>query len=135
MGMIEGSCLCGTVRYRVDAPEGPIIHCHCETCRKAHSAAFSTLMPVPRNAFQWIEGESHLGSYESSPGKLRRFCSLCGSHLVADRPDQPVILLRLGCVDSEIAGRPQANIWRSDGADWYDPAASTPEFPKGIPSS
>lgn len=133
--MIEGSCLCGRIRYQVDAPEGPIIHCHCRTCRKAHSAAFSTLMPVPRTSFRWLEGENSIASFESSPGKTRHFCSHCGSQLIAERPDQPVILLRLGCVDSPLEGRPRANIWRSDAADWFDPADTVPSFPEGIPSS
>ncbi|HIG23619.1 MAG TPA: GFA family protein [Henriciella marina] len=133
--MLKGSCLCGSIRYEVNALEAPIIHCHCQTCRKAHSAAFSTLMPVPRDAFRWVEGESQLTSFESSPGKFRKFCSRCGSHLMADRPDQPVVLLRLGCLDSKLTNRPKASIWRSDGADWFDPSAPTMEFPEGIPTS
>ena len=41
--MIAGSCLCGAVAYEADALSGPIGHCHCRTCRKAHSAAFPHL--------------------------------------------------------------------------------------------
>ena len=47
--MLTGSCLCGAVAYEVDAPAGPIVHCHCSTCRKTHGAAFSTVMPAPRH--------------------------------------------------------------------------------------
>src|SRR5215469_12297221 len=32
--MLTGSCLCGSVAYEVEAPAGPIVHCHCTTCRK-----------------------------------------------------------------------------------------------------
>src|SRR5262249_62260761 len=75
--MLTGSCLCGSVAYEVDAPTGPIVHCHCTTCRKTHGAAFSTVMPVPRAAFRWLRGEELVSSFESSPGKLRRFCTTC----------------------------------------------------------
>ena len=47
--MLNGSCLCGSVAYEVDAPVGPIVHCHCETCRKAHGSAFSSVTSVPRD--------------------------------------------------------------------------------------
>ena len=41
--MIIGSCLCGSVEYEIS---GDIVHCHCETCRKAHGAAFSSVASV-----------------------------------------------------------------------------------------
>lgn len=94
--MLTGSCLCGSVAYEVDAAIGPIAHCHCVTCRKAHGSAFSSVSSVPRNKFRWTKGEGLLASYESSPGKVRRFCSKCGSQIVAERAGQPTVILRLG---------------------------------------
>jgi hypothetical protein len=129
--LLTGSCLCGAVAYEVDAPPGPIVHCHCETCRKAHGAAFSSVMPVPRSQFRWKRGASGLGSFESSPGKLRRFCITCGSQIIADRPAEPTILLRLGCLDTPIEDKPKAHIWRSRGAPWYDPKDILPEIEDG----
>jgi hypothetical protein len=128
--MLTGSCLCGSVAYEVDAPAGPIVHCHCSTCRKTRGAAFSTVMPVPRESFRWLRGEELLSSFESSPGKLRRFCTRCGSHIVADRPNQPNVLLRLGCLDTPITDRPKLHMWRSEAASWYDPGDVLAEFPK-----
>lgn len=130
--MITGSCLCGQVRYEVDGDLGGFVHCHCQTCRKAHGSAFSTVAAVPRTAFRWIAGEALLKAYESSPGKFRSFCSVCGSHIVANRPAQPTILLRLGCLDTPAQGQPKCHIWRSDGASWYDPALSLPQIPNGL---
>ena len=31
------------------------------------------------------------------------------------------MLLRMGCLDTPITGRPRAHIWRSDSASWFDP--------------
>jgi hypothetical protein len=69
--MLTGSCLCGGVAYEVDAAVGPIAHCHCATCRKAHGSAFSSVSSVPRDKFRWTKGTNLLASYESSPGKVR----------------------------------------------------------------
>ncbi|MEY9397617.1 hypothetical protein ABIF66_008415 [Bradyrhizobium japonicum] len=67
--MLTGSCLCGGVAYEVDAPPGTIMHCHCQTCRKTHGSAFSTVTNVPRDRFRWTRGEDLLRGFESSPAK------------------------------------------------------------------
>lgn len=130
--MLTGSCLCGAVAYRADATLKHIVHCHCQTCRKAHGTAFSSVSAVPRESFAWTRGEAMLGAVESSPGKFRRFCKACGSHLVSDRPAQAVLVLRLGCLDTPPVDVPQTHIWRSDAAPWYDPKAPLPEKPEGF---
>jgi hypothetical protein len=129
--MLRGSCLCGQVAYEVDAALGPIVHCHCETCRKTHGSAFSSLSNVPRDRFRWTKGREILSSFESSPGKVRHFCSKCGSHIVAERTARDTVLLRLGCLDSTVPERAAIHIWRSDGASWYDPKDQLPEFAEG----
>ena len=30
---VQGTCLCGEVRYQIDGPLGPMSHCHCSMCR------------------------------------------------------------------------------------------------------
>ena len=130
--MLTGSCLCGSIVYEASATIGQIVHCHCHTCLKTHGAAFSSVAAVPRSAFRWTHGEALLGAIESSPGKFRRFCTKCGSHIMAERVAQPVVLLRLGCLDTPVSERPQVHIWRSDSAPWYDPKQQFPEKAEGL---
>lgn len=129
--MLKGSCLCGSVRYEADCEPNTFIHCHCQTCRKAHSAAFSTVMPVAADVFRWTGGEELLNSFESSPGKSRYFCTKCGSQLIAERKEANLILLRMGCMDTEITQKPDAHIWRSDAAPWYDPDHGVRQLQEG----
>lgn len=130
--MLNGSCLCGAVAYEADAPVERIVHCHCHTCRKTHGTAFSSVTAVSQDKFRWLRGEEVLGAIESSPGKFRRFCSKCGSHVMAERVTQAVVLLRLGCLDTEVRNVPQVHIWRSDAAPWYDPKIGLPEKQEGL---
>jgi hypothetical protein len=51
---------------------------------------------------------------------------------VAERTNQNVILLRLGCLDTPISDRPLQHIWRSDCASWYDPKDQLPELLEGV---
>jgi len=128
--MLTGHCVCGRVRYEADADIGAIVHCHCETCRRTHASAFSSIASVPRASFRWVQGEELLSAFESSPGKFRRFCGKCGSHLMAERVSSAQVMLRLGCLDTPVKPNSLGHIWRSDGASWYDPKEILPEFPK-----
>jgi len=93
--MIQGSCLCGSIAFEAARLSGPIGHCHCSTCRKAHSASFATTARVDREDFHWTRGQELLASFEFSPGKHRHFCSRCGTRLIAEWIDQPSIILRM----------------------------------------
>lgn len=79
----------------------PIAHCHCRACQKAHAAPFASTAGIMREHFRWLKGEDKLSSFESSPGKLRYFCSVCGSHLVAERVNQPHVIVRVATLDED----------------------------------
>jgi hypothetical protein len=130
--MLIGGCLCGSVRYEVVGELGPITHCHCRTCRKAHSAAFATTARVAREDFRWSAGVDVVTSFESAPGKKRYFCPRCGSHLVAAWEGAPTVVLRVGSLDSDPGARPVAHIWTSLKAPWFEIADRLPQFAESI---
>ncbi|QHF44220.1 aldehyde-activating protein [Pseudomonas sp. S35] len=115
---LHGSCLCKAVQYQLDSLDMPISHCHCISCRKAHGAAFVTTAGVMREHFRWTQGEALLSSFESSPGKLRRFCSRCGSHLIAERGHQPHVIVRVATLDDDPGVRPTSHIWTAHDVPW-----------------
>ena len=65
---LGGGCLCGAVRYESDALTGPIAHCHCATCRKAHGAAFATTARASRAGDSEPEVILRLGTLDTDPG-------------------------------------------------------------------
>lgn len=125
---MKGSCLCGAVQYEVDQLDMPISHCHCRTCRKAHAAAFASTAGVKREHFRWLRGQESLRLFESSPGKLRHFCAVCGSHLMAERPVQPHVILRVATLDEDPGLRPAFRIWRSHDVPWLNEGTDIPSY-------
>lgn len=130
---MKGSCLCKAIEYEIDQLDGPIGHCHCHTCRKAHAAAFTSTAWVRRGHFRWTKGLDRLSSFESSPGKLRYFCSSCGSHLLADRSEQPHVILRVATLDDDPGFRPVGHIWVSHDVRWLSDEGVVPRYAEWPP--
>lgn len=130
---MKGSCLCKAVEYEVDQLDSPILHCSCNTCRKAHSAAFNTGARVKTEHFRWLKGEEHLKAYESSPGKLRYFCSNCGSQLVAKKADTAHWVLRVASLDDDPGTKPSFRIWKSHEVTWLDYESDIPVYDEWQP--
>lgn len=131
--IMQGSCLCGAVEYEVDQLDSPVGHCHCRTCQKAHAAPFASSAGVMREHFRWIRGQDKLSTFESSPGKLRHFCSVCGSHVVAERPGQSNVILRVATLNQDPGVRPSMRIWRSHDVSWLQDASDIPSYEEWQP--
>ncbi len=130
---MKGSCACGAVEYEIDGIDMPIGHCHCHTCRKTHAAAFASTAGVEREHFRWLKGQETLTTYESSPGKLRHFCSQCGAHLMAERPNLPIVIVRVATLDDDPGVAAEHHIWVSHDVPWlqYEGVAEHPEWQPG----
>jgi hypothetical protein len=127
--MLEGSCLCGAVRYRARGPLVQMARCHCRECRKASGAEFATNGTVEAAGFELLQGHDTLREHESSPGNFRVFCGACGSPLYKRWADNPQrIRLRLGCLDSEVDERPLARVFVSEKPDWSEISDALPQF-------
>jgi len=119
--ILTGSCLCGEIAYEIDGLDGPIGHCHCGACRKAHASAYTSTARVMRDRFRLTRGGAALKTFESSPGKQRRFCGNCGTHVYADRAGDAHVILRVATLDDDPGARPAFHIWTAHAVDWLDP--------------
>jgi len=72
-----GRCQCRAIEYQFTGEPKWVMHCHCESCRRAVSSAVATYVGVRLEQFSYLKGEPTV--YESSPGVKRYFCTSCGS--------------------------------------------------------
>ncbi len=132
--MIEGSCLCGGVRYEYDGAIEEISICHCSQCRKAQGSAFATVSPVAAAKFRLLSGAELLREYRSSPDKARVFCSRCGSPLYSALDQRPEVKrLRLGTVDTPFECAQVFHIFTDSMASWYDCDDGRPRYAQRKP--
>ena len=126
---LTGGCLCGSVRFRIAGPLGPVVYCHCSQCRRATGTAFAANANVARGDFAFLSGAEGLVEYESSPGKFRAFCGRCGSPAYSRSDADPAhVRIRLGTLDQDPGDRAVLHIWVSAKAPWYDIADALPQI-------
>jgi hypothetical protein len=132
--MLTGGCLCGAIRFEIDGELGPITCCHCAQCRRATGTAFATNANVARTAHRLMSGADLLTEYESSPGKLRAFCSRCGSPMYSRMTSEPDSLrVRLGTFDGDPGGRPVLHVWTGSKAPWFEITDGLPQLAEVTP--
>lgn len=131
---LHGSCLCKAVQYEIEAIDGGLWDCFCISCRKAHAADHNTAARVKRESFRIVSGAQRLAAFESSPGKLRHFCSGCGTHIYAERPELPFVVLRAATLDDDPGVRPAMRVWTSHREDWTHAPEDAPSYSEAPPA-
>ena len=119
MTIVEGSCLCGGVAFEIELPFRRANVCHCSRCRKHSGGAGLVQGRVPRERFRLLRGDELVRSFRPEGGKVKAFCSVCGSSLFGgDWPDGPEISVRFGSLDSEPGIRPEYHTFAGSAASW-----------------
>jgi len=101
-----GSCLCGAVRFELNAPPSELLRCHCRMCQKAHGAEFATFARFAHDDWRIIAGEDDIAEYRSSSAARRTFCRQCGSALQFIRDGKETFGLALSALDTPLPSMP-----------------------------
>ena len=127
MSELNGSCLCGGVRFRATRPIRPVVASHCVQCRKTsghHVAATSAL----RDNVELL-ADATLRWFESSDDARRGFCGTCGSSLFWERAGGKRLSIHAGAFDGATGLALAGHIFTADKSDYYDLAGDLPCAP------
>lgn len=114
---IEGGCLCGAIRYRVEGKPSAISICHCQSCRRASGAPTVSWFVISRGEFTLLSGSPV--SYTSSVHVKRSFCGKCGTQLAYEYDSAPdTIELTTASLDEPSVLQPTKEIWLTDRLPW-----------------
>lgn len=123
---VTGGCLCGAVRFTMDAEPLAARTCWCRLCQYlgAGSATVNVAFPADRLA---VDGEVrwHNSIADSGNHMQRGFCPECGTPIFSNAEARPhLTFIRAGALDDPGLIGPQATIWTSQAPDWacFDPA-------------
>ncbi len=126
MSALEGGCLCGAVRYRLNSQPFDVGYCHCVFCRRASGAPLLAFATVPIEDFV-VTGEPR--RRRSSTFGERWFCADCGTQLAMHVDHQPdTIDFTIGSLDDPQRLRPAFHIFFGSRIEWFDTADRAPRY-------
>src|SRR5262245_42443343 len=109
---IEGGCVCGGLRYRLEEEPTDRNDCHCIDCRRSSGAPYVTWGTVRRDRMTLLAG-----SLRSIPhaDRIRSFAACCGTHLFfADELESESIDATIASLDDPTPFAPEMSIWTED---------------------
>ncbi|UYN97031.1 MAG: GFA family protein [Enhydrobacter sp.] len=132
--MLKGHCLCGAIRFEVDAAPTNQTICHCSTCRRAAGSPVVGWFSVPPSAYRVVAGTP--AGYRSSPHVVRTFCPACGTPLTYQSTRTPHEIDVTTCsLDDPEAVPPRDHTHASSRLSWIKLADGLPTHaelrPKG----
>lgn len=117
---LNGSCLCGAVRYEVSGDPQRFYHCHCTRCRKSSGTGHATNLMLTHAKLVFLSGESLLKRYKVPEAErfTRQFCGECGSSVARLVPELDAVVVPAGSLDCAAPIQPQARIFWDSRAEW-----------------
>ena len=117
---LTGGCLCGGVRFELDAAPDGASYCHCTRCQRRTGTAASANAGVDGNAFRIVEVDELMKGWRHPDGGFEKFfCRECGGHLFSRNPDDHSQMgIRMGAFDRDPGVRPSARQFVAYAAVW-----------------
>ncbi len=127
---LNGSCLCGAVRFQVRGEPQRFYHCHCQRCRKASGTGHASNLFLSNATLNFSQGETLLKRYKVPEAQrfARQFCSECGCAVARSVPDLNAVLIPAGTLDDEAPIQPQARIFWDSRATWSCAGDDLPRY-------
>jgi hypothetical protein len=129
---LRGGCLCGRIRYEVDAEPLMSGVCHCRQCQLATGAPHFAAVAVPTPALR-VQGETRAFEVTGDSGSRveRSFCPHCGATLFGRNTGTPQ-LTQISAVsfDDPSGLGPRMHIYAESAQPWDPVDDGLPAFPR-----
>ncbi len=82
----SGACFCGAVEIEVTGQPAAMGYCHCQSCHSWSASPVNAFTLWKPQSIAVTKGAEQIGTYNKTEMSYRKFCRLCGGHLMAGHP-------------------------------------------------
>jgi len=127
---LNGSCLCGAVKYEASGEPKRFYHCHCSRCRKATGTGHASNMFLQPGTLKWLSGDEQIRAFKVPEAQrfTSTFCATCGGRLPRQAQGTDIVMIPAGSLDGEAPIQPQARIFYGSRANWSCGGDGLPVF-------
>ena len=87
----NGSCFCGAVQIAVTGDPVAAGYCHCESCRSWSAGPVNAFSLWKPEQVKVTKGEDKIGTFHKTEQSYRKFCTVCGGHVMTEHPPWSLI--------------------------------------------
>lgn len=122
---VHGSCLCGTVHFKIKELNRDVVVCHCKQCRKqtGHLVAATRV----DDSDLVLHGDEHLTWFGASDDAKRAFCKHCGSVLFWKRNGSDKTSVMAGSLEEPTGLQTICHIYTDFKGDYYEITDGLPQ--------
>jgi hypothetical protein len=81
-----GTCFCGAIEVVVSGEPAAMGYCHCESCRRWSAGPVNAFTLWAPDKVRIAKGAENLASYQKAPTSIRKWCRICGGHVLTEHP-------------------------------------------------
>ena len=82
----KAGCFCGAVELQVSGKPVFAGYCHCHDCQAWSAAPINAFSLWKSDSVRVTKGEAEIGTFHKTDNSYRKFCKLCGGHLMTEHP-------------------------------------------------
>lgn len=87
----KGACFCGAVEFEATGAPAVIGYCHCDDCKAWSGAPINAFSLWAPDNVRITKGEASVGAFNKTENSYRKFCKVCGGHLMTDHPGMKLV--------------------------------------------
>lgn len=87
----RGQCFCGTVELTVSGEPAAMGYCHCQSCRSWSASPINAFILWKPDQVSVVKGEESIGVFNKTAKTARKYCKVCGGHLMVEHPGWELI--------------------------------------------
>ena len=87
----KGSCFCGEVEFEVTGAPAAMGYCHCSDCAAWAAAPINAFNLWAPDNVRITKGAANIGTFNKTENSYRKFCKICGGHLMTDHPGMKLV--------------------------------------------
>ena len=133
---MQGGCLCGAVRFRLESEPFDAGWCHCRLCQKSSGSPAMAFATVPLEDFQYDAGAAMVATIASTGFGHRGFCRRCGTPLYIRADFQPdTIDFSIATLDDPARVAPSFHIFYASRIPWAPAGDALPRHDRFRPET
>lgn len=87
----KGTCFCGAIEVEVTGEPLGMGYCHCSSCRSWSAGPVNGFTLWKPENVKITRGSDKLREFHKSANSRRKWCDVCGGHVLTDHPEWSLV--------------------------------------------